>query len=115
MHEAGETGTCTGTISGPSSVPDTLDLATPPGRLMFQIFGVMAEFGRGWSRKRLCAQGLADCGVEDRVNHLRGTTHSIAHDFRSATGQLVLFARHNLTITRRLFGRRMQKLESWLR
>ena len=32
MHEAGETGTCTGTISGPSSVPDTLDLATPPGR-----------------------------------------------------------------------------------
>src|ERR1700731_846104 len=44
MHEAGETGTCTGTISGPSSVPDTLDLATPPGRLMFQIVGVMAEF-----------------------------------------------------------------------
>ena len=37
MHEAGETGTCTGTISGPSSVPDTLNLATPPGRLMFQV------------------------------------------------------------------------------
>ena len=45
MHEAGETGTCTGTIRGPSSVPDTLHMATP-GRLMFQIVGVMAEFVR---------------------------------------------------------------------
>jgi hypothetical protein len=58
MHEAGETGTCSGTISGPSSVPDMLDLATPPGRLMFQIVGVMAEFEGGWSRNRLRAQGL---------------------------------------------------------
>jgi len=76
------------------SLRDNLDLSTPPGRLMFQIIGAMAEFERSLIVERVKA-GMRNArakgkriGRPPRIHLSPETRKAIAEAYRNQQGSL---------------------------